>query len=101
MEKLEAFDQFEFLGRDPRAGVAGHVVEFRPGLERFRQTKAARDGFDDQRVQFADNNYQRSENKSLLIAAGNRADLLVMAPKTSGVIASTETPRRASGLVMI
>ncbi len=59
------------------SGRSGAFIKaFPPGF-RFRQI--AQDG-----VQFADNNYQASENRSLLIASGNRADLLVMAPTTPG-----------------
>jgi FtsP/CotA-like multicopper oxidase with cupredoxin domain len=41
----------------------------------FQWMQLAQDG-----VQFADENYQKSLNKPFLIAAGNRVDLLVMAP---------------------
>jgi len=46
----------------------------------FTFLQIAQDG-----VQFADENYKASENKSLTLASGNRADLLVMAPKTPGI----------------
>jgi FtsP/CotA-like multicopper oxidase with cupredoxin domain len=45
----------------------------------FEWRQLAQDG-----VQFADVNYQRSRNKAFLMAAGNRADLLVKAPATAG-----------------
>lgn len=35
-------------------------------------------------VQFSDRNYLKSENTSLLLAAGNRADLLIKAPTQTG-----------------
>lgn len=41
----------------------------------FKWRRIAEDG-----VQFADQNYKASENKPFLMAAGNRVDLLVMAP---------------------
>ena len=46
----------------------------------FHYRRIAQDG-----VQLADVNYQRGEDKPLLLASGNRADLLVMAPKTPGI----------------
>jgi FtsP/CotA-like multicopper oxidase with cupredoxin domain len=49
---------------------------FAPGIQ-WRQI--AQDG-----VQFADENYQASKNQPFLVAAGNRADLLVKAPATLG-----------------
>jgi FtsP/CotA-like multicopper oxidase with cupredoxin domain len=45
----------------------------------FRYRRIAQDG-----VQLDDVNYQHGEDKPLLLASGNRADLLVMAPKTPG-----------------
>ena len=60
------------------SGRSGAFISgFPPGFN-FRQI--AQDG-----VQFADNNYKASQNKSLLIASGNRADLLVQAPPTPGI----------------
>jgi FtsP/CotA-like multicopper oxidase with cupredoxin domain len=50
---------------------------FPPGFN-FRQI--AQDG-----VQFADENYKASQNKAILLASGNRADLLVQAPPTPGI----------------
>ena len=50
---------------------------FAPGLQWMQ---LAQDG-----VQLADENYQASKNKSLLLASGNRADLLVKAPMTPGI----------------
>src|SRR6202035_5044133 len=50
VEELESFDALEFLGRYPRTGFAGHIIELRPCLERSRQSKTAGDGFDDQRA---------------------------------------------------
>lgn len=44
----------------------------------FQWRQLAQDG-----VQFADVNYQAALNKPFLLAAGNRADLLVMAPATA------------------
>ncbi|MGZ5433826.1 MAG: multicopper oxidase domain-containing protein [Thermoanaerobaculia bacterium] len=44
----------------------------------FQWMQLAQDG-----VQFADANYKASLNQPLLLASGNRADLLVMAPKTA------------------
>ena len=44
----------------------------------FQWRQLAQDG-----VQLADANYQSSLNQPLLLASGNRADLLVMAPKTA------------------
>jgi hypothetical protein len=41
----------------------------------FKWRRIAQDG-----VQLADANYQSSENKPFLMAAGNRVDLLVQAP---------------------
>jgi len=43
----------------------------------FKWRRIAQDG-----VQFADANYQSSENKTFTMAAGNRVDLLVQAPTT-------------------
>jgi FtsP/CotA-like multicopper oxidase with cupredoxin domain len=48
----------------------------------FQWKQLAQDG-----VQFNDANYQKSQNASFLLAAGNRADLLVMAPATPGTYA--------------
>jgi FtsP/CotA-like multicopper oxidase with cupredoxin domain len=45
----------------------------------FAWRQLAQDG-----VQFDDGNYLRSENTSLLLAAGNRADLLIQAPTQAG-----------------
>src|SRR5450755_4601422 len=50
MKKFEALDTLEFLGRYPRTRFARHVVEFCPGLERFRAPESARDGFDHERA---------------------------------------------------
>jgi FtsP/CotA-like multicopper oxidase with cupredoxin domain len=49
---------------------------FAPGIQWMQ---IAQDG-----VQFADENYKASKNKPFLVAAGNRADLLVKAPATPG-----------------
>jgi FtsP/CotA-like multicopper oxidase with cupredoxin domain len=49
---------------------------FAPGIQWMQ---IAQDG-----VQFADNNYQASKNQPFLLAAGNRADLLVKAPASPG-----------------
>lgn len=49
-----------------------YFASFPPG---FQWKQIAQDG-----VQFADVNYQKSLDKPFLIAAGNRVDLLVMAP---------------------
>jgi FtsP/CotA-like multicopper oxidase with cupredoxin domain len=49
---------------------------FAPGIQWMQ---IAQDG-----VQFADNNYQASKNQPFLMAAGNRADLLVKAPASPG-----------------
>jgi len=46
----------------------------------FHYRRIGQDG-----VQLADNNYQSGQDKQLLLASGNRADLLVMAPKTPGM----------------
>jgi FtsP/CotA-like multicopper oxidase with cupredoxin domain len=46
----------------------------------FKWRQIAQDG-----VQFADQNYKASENKPFLMAAGNRVDLLVMAPTLPAV----------------
>ena len=45
----------------------------------FEWKQLAQDG-----VQFADDNYQKSANKPFLMASGNRVDLLVKAPMTTG-----------------
>ncbi len=50
---------------------------FPPG---FNIRQIAQDG-----VQFANNNYLASQNKAILLASGNRADLLVQAPPTPGI----------------
>src|SRR4051794_40820714 len=50
---------------------------FAPGIQWMQ---IAQDG-----VQFAEENYQASKNKPFLVAAGNRADLLVKAPVTPGI----------------
>jgi FtsP/CotA-like multicopper oxidase with cupredoxin domain len=60
------------------SGRSGVFINAFPSGFRFRQI--AQDG-----VQFADNNYKQSENQPILLASGNRADLLVMAPTTPGV----------------
>jgi FtsP/CotA-like multicopper oxidase with cupredoxin domain len=54
------------------AGRTGTIFQLPAGLS-WRQL--AQDG-----VQFTDTNYKNSENKPFLLAAGNRADLLVKAP---------------------
>ena len=48
----------------------------------FQWKQLAQDG-----VQFNDVNYQKSLNRAFLLAAGNRADLLVQAPLTPGTYA--------------
>jgi FtsP/CotA-like multicopper oxidase with cupredoxin domain len=60
------------------SGRSGAFLNGLPQGFRFRQL--AQDG-----VQFADQNYKNSENKAILLAAGNRADLLVKAPPTPGM----------------
>ena len=60
------------------SGRSGAFINGFPPAFNFRQI--AQDG-----VQFADNNYKASQNKSLLLASGNRADLLVQAPTTPGI----------------
>jgi FtsP/CotA-like multicopper oxidase with cupredoxin domain len=50
---------------------------FAPGIQWMQ---IAQDG-----VQFANENYQASKNQPFLLAAGNRADLLVKAPATPGI----------------
>ncbi|HEY4922508.1 MAG TPA: multicopper oxidase domain-containing protein [Xanthobacteraceae bacterium] len=60
------------------SGRSGVFIKAFPAGFHFRQI--AQDG-----VQFADVNYQQSEDQSLLLASGNRADLLVMAPKAPGI----------------
>jgi FtsP/CotA-like multicopper oxidase with cupredoxin domain len=60
------------------SGRSGALLSGFPSGFRFRQI--AQDG-----VQFADANYQSSENQPLLIASGNRADLLVKASTTPGI----------------
>jgi FtsP/CotA-like multicopper oxidase with cupredoxin domain len=52
-----------------------------PGANSFQWMQLAQDG-----VQFANANYQASLNKPFLLAAGNRADMLVKAPSTPGMI---------------
>ncbi len=47
----------------------------------FKWRRIAQDG-----VQFADANYQSSENKPFTMAAGNRVDLLVQAPMTPAAL---------------
>jgi FtsP/CotA-like multicopper oxidase with cupredoxin domain len=58
-----------------RSGV--FIKQFPPPFS-FRQI--AQDG-----VQFAQQNYTSSENQPILLASGNRADLLVKAPLTPGI----------------
>src|SRR6185437_6186878 len=48
VEEFEALDEFEFLRRHPGAGFSGHVIEFGPGLQGFRQPKTPGHGFNDQ-----------------------------------------------------
>jgi FtsP/CotA-like multicopper oxidase with cupredoxin domain len=60
------------------SGRSGAFINGFPPAFNFKQI--AQDG-----VQFADNNYQESLNQSLLLAAGNRADLLVQAPVVPGI----------------
>jgi FtsP/CotA-like multicopper oxidase with cupredoxin domain len=60
------------------SGRSGMFLGGFPPAFNFRQL--AQDG-----VQFADENYKASQNRSILLAAGNRADLLVQAPVTPGV----------------
>jgi FtsP/CotA-like multicopper oxidase with cupredoxin domain len=60
------------------SGRSGMFLSGFPPAFNFRQI--AQDG-----VQFADENYKASQNQSILIAAGNRADLLVKAPLTPGI----------------
>jgi FtsP/CotA-like multicopper oxidase with cupredoxin domain len=47
----------------------------------FNWRRIAQDG-----VQFADQNYQSSQNKPFLMAAGNRTDLLIQAPTTPAAL---------------
>jgi len=60
------------------SGRTGALLSGLPSGFRFRQI--AQDG-----VQFADVNYQNSENQPILLASGNRADLLVMASTIPGI----------------
>jgi FtsP/CotA-like multicopper oxidase with cupredoxin domain len=60
------------------SGRSGAFLAAFPSGFRFRQI--AQDG-----VQFANANYQASENQPMLIASGNRADLLVMASTVPGI----------------
>jgi FtsP/CotA-like multicopper oxidase with cupredoxin domain len=60
------------------SGRSGAFINGFPPAFNFRQI--AQDG-----VQFADPNYQNSLNQSLLVASGNRADLLVQAPRIPGI----------------
>jgi FtsP/CotA-like multicopper oxidase with cupredoxin domain len=60
------------------SGRSGALLSGFPSGFRFRQI--AQDG-----VQFADRNYQKSEGQPLLLASGNRADLLVMASTIPGI----------------
>jgi FtsP/CotA-like multicopper oxidase with cupredoxin domain len=60
------------------SGRSGMFLGGFPPAFNFRQL--AQDG-----VQFADENYKASQNRSILLAAGNRADLLVQAPVTPGI----------------
>ena len=60
------------------SGRSGTKLTGFPSGFRFRQI--AQDG-----VQFADQNYQGSEGQPLLLASGNRADLLVMASTVPGI----------------
>jgi FtsP/CotA-like multicopper oxidase with cupredoxin domain len=60
------------------SGRSGALLSGFPSGFRFRQI--AQDG-----VQFADANYQSSEGRPILLAAGNRADLLVMASTIPGI----------------
>jgi FtsP/CotA-like multicopper oxidase with cupredoxin domain len=60
------------------SGRSGALLSGLPSGFRFRQI--AQDG-----VQFADVNYQGSENRPILLASSNRADLLVMASTTPGI----------------
>ena len=60
------------------SGRSGAFLNGLPQGFNFRQI--AQDG-----VQFADVNYKQSENQAILLAAGNRADLLVKAPPTPGI----------------
>jgi len=73
-------------GRAGGCATAISLAEFAPDLRvcladapADRDLQLAQDG-----VQFKDVNYQRSTNKSLLLAAGNRANMLVKAPTTPG-----------------
>lgn len=60
------------------SGRSGALLSGFPSGFRFRQI--AQDG-----VQFADKNYQSSEGQPILLASGNRADLLVMASTIPGI----------------
>jgi FtsP/CotA-like multicopper oxidase with cupredoxin domain len=60
------------------SGRSGALLSGFPSGFRFRQI--AQDG-----VQFADQNYKASENQPILLASGNRADLLVMASTIPGI----------------
>lgn len=59
------------------SGRSGAFIKAFPDGFHFR--RIAQDG-----VQLADENYQHDEDKPLLLASGNRADLLVKAPTTPG-----------------
>jgi FtsP/CotA-like multicopper oxidase with cupredoxin domain len=61
---------WRIVNSSSRAGA--YIANFPTG---FQWKQLAQDG-----VQFADKNYQASGTKPILLAAGNRADLLVMAP---------------------
>jgi FtsP/CotA-like multicopper oxidase with cupredoxin domain len=60
------------------SGRSGAFIRRFPPEFNFRQI--AQDG-----VQFANENYQASQDKPILLASGNRADLLVQAPLTPGI----------------
>jgi FtsP/CotA-like multicopper oxidase with cupredoxin domain len=66
---------FRIVNTSGRAGVFFNA----PLANTFSWRQLAQDG-----VQFADANYQAALNQSFLLMAGNRADLLVKAPLTTG-----------------
>ncbi len=84
------------------AGRSGALLRGLPSGFRFRQI--AQDG-----VQFADVNYQRSENRPILLASANRADLLVMASTIPGIypvvvqheVDPSDLPTKANPVILV
>jgi FtsP/CotA-like multicopper oxidase with cupredoxin domain len=82
---------WRIVNSSPRSAM--YLASLPPG---FTWRQLAQDG-----VQFAPDNYEKSQNRPLNIAAGNRVDLLVKAPLAPGLLPVQVAPNVASAEINI